>query len=167
MFVKTCSVIGAGFFVAKNEFYLRLFVFLCKKMKTKIFLNLPVKELDRSVQFFTQLGFAFNPKFTNEKGTCLIIGENINAMLLVDELYKTFTNKAICDASKSSEVLISISVESREKADDIIAKVVKAGGSEYMIAKDYGWMYQRSFLDLDNHHWEVFFMDESQIPQMS
>jgi len=136
-------------------------------METKIFLNLPVKDLEKSIQFFTQLGFSFNPKFTNDQGTCMIIGDKSFAMLLTEEFYKTFTNKAICDASKSSEVLISISVESREKADDIIAKVLKAGGSEYMEAKDYGWMYQRSFLDLDNHHWEVFFMDESQMPQMS
>ena len=136
-------------------------------METKIFLNLPVKDLEKSIQFFTQLGFSFNPKFTNDQGTCMIIGDKSFAMLLTEEFYKTFTNKAICDASKSSEVLISISVESREKADDIIAKVLKAGGSEYMEAKDYGWMYQRSFLNLDNHHWEVFFMDESQMPQMS
>jgi predicted lactoylglutathione lyase len=137
------------------------------KMETKIFLNLPVKDLEKSIQFFTQLGFSFNPKFTNDQGTCMIIGDKSFAMLLTEEFYKTFTNKAICDASKNSEVLISISVESREKADDIIAKVLKAGGSEYMEAKDYGWMYQRSFLDLDNHHWEVFFMDESQMPEMS
>jgi uncharacterized protein len=136
-------------------------------MKTKIFLNLPIKELNRSVQFFTQLGFAFNPKFTNEKGTCLIIGENINAMLLVEEFYKTFTDKQICNTANTSEVIISISVETREEVDEMIEKVIKAGSSEYLVAKDYGWMYQRSFLDLDNHHWEVFFMDESQIPQMS
>jgi predicted lactoylglutathione lyase len=137
------------------------------KMETKIFLNLPVKDLEKAIQFFTLLGFSFNPKFTNDQGTCMIIGDKSFAMLLTEEFYKTFTNKAICDASKNSEVLISISVESREKADDIIAKVLKVGGSEYMEAKDYGWMYQRSFLDLDNHHWEVFFMDESQMPQMS
>jgi predicted lactoylglutathione lyase len=133
-------------------------------METKIFLNIPVKELNKSIQFFTGLGFSFNPKFTDEKATCMIIGDKSFVMLLTEEFYKTFTHKAICDASKNSEVLISISVESREKVDEIIAKVVKAGGSEYMVAKDYGWMYQRSFLDLDNHHWEVFFMDESQMP---
>ena len=135
-------------------------------METQIFLNLPVKELSKSIQFFTELGFSFNPKFTNDKGTCMIIGDKSFAMLLTEELYKTFTKKAICDASKSSEVLISISVENREKVDETIAKVIKAGGSEYMESQDYGWMYHRSFLDLDHHHWEVFFMDESQMPQM-
>lgn len=134
-------------------------------MVTKIFLNLPVRDLQRAITFFTQLGFSFNPKFTDDKATCLIIGENIYAMLITEAFYKTFTEKEICDASKSSEVLISVLVESREKVDEMIEKVKKAGGSEYMEAKDYGWMYHRSFLDLDNHHWEVFFMDESQMPQ--
>ena len=135
-------------------------------METKIFLNLPVKDLNRSIAFFTQLGFSFNPKFTDDKATCLIIGENINAMLLVEEFYKTFTNKQICNAATTSEVLISISIETREKVDEMIEKAVKAGGSEYMETRDYGWMYQRVFLDIDGHHWEVFYMDESQIPQM-
>ena len=133
-------------------------------MKTKIFLNLPVKDLNRSIAFFTQLGFSFNPKFTDDKATCLIIGENINAMLLVEEFYKTFTNKQICNTDTTSEVLISISVETREEVDEMIEKVVKAGGSEYMKTQDYGWMYHRTFLDIDGHHWEIFFMDESQIP---
>ncbi|MEO8239449.1 MAG: VOC family protein [Flavobacterium sp.] len=135
-------------------------------MKTKIFLNLPVKDLNRSIAFFTQLGFSFNPKFTDDKATCLIIGENINAMLLVEEFYKTFTNKQICNTATTSEVLIAISVETREEVDEMIEKVIKAGGSEYMKRQDYGWMYQRVFLDIDGHHWEVFYMDESQIPQM-
>jgi len=134
-------------------------------MVTKIFLNLPVKDLQRTITFFTQLGFSFNPKFTDDKATCLIIGENIYAMLLLEEFYKTFTEKEICDAAKSSEVLISVMVESREAVDKMIEKVVNAGGSEYMETKDYGWMYHRSFLDLDKHHWEVFFMDESQMPE--
>jgi len=135
-------------------------------MKTKMFLNLPVKDLNRSIAFFTELGFSFNPKFTNEKGTCLIIGENINVMLLVEEFFKTFTEKEICDTITASEVIISISAETRKEVDEIIEKVVKAGGADIR-TKDYGWMYQRNFMDLDGHHWEIFFMDESQIPQMS
>ena len=110
------------------------------------------------------MGFSFNPQFTNEKGTCLIIGENINAMLLVEEFYATFTNKEICNAQTTSEVLLSISLETREKVDEIMAKVAIAGGNEYTESKDYGWMYQRTFFDLDGHHWEIFYMDESQIP---
>jgi predicted lactoylglutathione lyase len=135
-------------------------------MKTKIFLNLAVKDLNKSIAFFTKLGFSFNEKFKNDKGTCLVIGENINVMLLVEEFYQTFTKKQICNTATTSEVLISISLESREKVDEMIGKVPDAGGSEYLEAKDYGWMYQRNFLDVDGHHWEVFYMDESQIPTM-
>jgi len=133
-------------------------------MATKIFLNLPVKDLNRSISFFTELGFSFNLQFTNDKGTCLIIGENINVMLLVEEFYATFTNKEICNAETTSEVLIAVSLETREKVDEIMEKAIKAGGTEYVETKDYGWMYQRTFLDIDGHHWEVFFMDESKIP---
>lgn len=135
-------------------------------MKTKIFLNLAVKDLKRSISFFTELGFSFNQKFTNDKGTCLIIGEDINVMLLVEEFYQTFTDKKICDTATTSEVLISISVETRQQVDEMIEKAVKTGGTNYREAQDYGWMYQRTFLDLDGHHWEVFCMDESQIPNM-
>lgn len=133
-------------------------------METKIFLNLAVKDLKKAISFFAELGFSFNPKFTNEQGTCMIIGDNINVMLLVEEFYKTFTNKELCDTATTSEVLISISMESRQKVDEILDKAVKAGGTDYIGTKDYGWMYQRTFLDIDGHHWEVFFMDESKIP---
>lgn len=133
-------------------------------MNTKIFLNLPVKDLNKSISFFKQLGFSFDSKFTNEKGACLIIGENIFAMLLVEEFFKTFTQKQICDTTTSTEMIAAISVESRDKVDEIITAVIKAGGKVHNEAKDYGWMYQRDFFDLDEHHWEIFCMDESQIP---
>jgi predicted lactoylglutathione lyase len=134
-------------------------------MKTEIFLNLPVKDLNRSMAFFSELGFTFNLNFTDDKAACLEIGENIFAMLLLEEFFKTFTKKQICNTATTSEILMALSVESREKVDEIIAAVVKAGGTEYMEAKDYGWMYQKAFLDLDGHHWEIFFMDESQAPK--
>ena len=92
------------------------------------------------------------------------MGENINVMLLVEEFYASFTNKEICNAETTSEVLIAVSFETREKVDEIMEKAIKAGGTEYVETKDYGWMYQRTFLDIDAHHWEVFFMDESKIP---
>lgn len=133
-------------------------------MKTKIFLNLPVKDLNKAITFFNELGFATNPKFTNEKGACIVISENINIMILVEEFYKTFTDKKICDSNTASEVLISISLTSRKQVDEMMEKAVKAGGTDYNRANDYEWMYQRTFLDLDGHHWEIFFMDESQIP---
>lgn len=133
-------------------------------MKTKIFLNLAVKDLNRAVSFFNELGFSIDPKFTNDKGACVVISENIYVMILVKEFYQTFTEKQICDSTTTSEVLISLSMESREKVDEIINKAVQAGGTDYQEAKDYGWMYQRTFLDLEGHHWEVFYMDESKIP---
>ncbi|MCD0472817.1 glyoxalase/bleomycin resistance/extradiol dioxygenase family protein [Flavobacterium sp. EDS] len=134
-------------------------------MKTEIFLNLPVKDLKRSMAFFTELGFTFNLNFTDDKAACLEIGENIFAMLLLEEFFKTFTQKQICNTATTTEILMALSVDSRKKVDEIIAAVVKAGGIEYMEAKDYGWMYQKAFLDLDGHHWEIFFMDESQAPK--
>ncbi|MCD0468529.1 VOC family protein [Flavobacterium sp. JAS] len=133
-------------------------------METKIFLNLAVKDLNRSISFFTQLGFSFNPQFTNDKGTCLIIGKNINAMLLVEEFYKTFTHKEICNAKTTNEVILSVQIESREKVDQIIENALKNGATEYDEAKDYGWMYYRSFFDLDGHHWEFSVINEDQIP---
>lgn len=133
-------------------------------MATNIFLNLAVKDLKRATSFFNELGFPTNPKFTNEKGACIVIDNNIYLMILVEEFYKTFTKKQICNAATTSEVLISISLESRYKVDEMIAKAVKAGGTDYEQSNDYGWMYQRTFLDPDGHHWEVFYMDESQIP---
>ena len=134
-------------------------------METNLYLNLAVKDLNRAISFFKELGFSVNPKFTNEKGACIVIGKNINVMLLVEEFYKTFTDKEICDSKTTSEALISISLESREKVNEMINKAVKAGGTDYKREQDYGWMYQKTFLDPDGHHWEVFYMDESQIPE--
>jgi predicted lactoylglutathione lyase len=134
-------------------------------MATKIFVNLPVKDLDRSVAFFKKLGFSFNPQFTDEKATCMIISENIFAMLLVEPFFKTFTKKEIADAHKATEVLIALDAASRDDVKDMVKKAIEAGGSSYMDPQDHGWMYQHSFADLDGHQWEILFMDESAIPQ--
>ncbi|MEQ9289231.1 MAG: VOC family protein [Cyclobacteriaceae bacterium] len=133
-------------------------------MATQIFVNLPVKNLDLSIDFFTQLGFSFNPQFTDDSGTCMIIGENIFAMLLVEERFKDFTKKEICNAKKSTEVLIAIDAESREHVDDLVQKAVKAGGVLYSEPQDHGWMYQHAFEDPDGHQWEICYMDESALP---
>jgi len=134
-------------------------------MATKIFVNLPVKNLDESVAFFTKLGFSFNPQFTDEKATCMIVGENIFAMLLIEPFFKTFTKKEIANAHKSTEVLLAIDAGSRSEVKDMVSKALAAGGSIYMDPQDHGWMYQHSFADLDGHQWEILFMDESAIPQ--
>src|SRR3954471_12283026 len=99
-------------------------------MPTQMFLNLPVKDLNKSVAFFIKLGFTFNPQFTSENATCMIVGEDIFVMLLVERFFKTFTKKEICDATKDAEVIIALSAESREKVDQMINKVVEAGGME-------------------------------------
>jgi predicted lactoylglutathione lyase len=132
-------------------------------MATKIFVNLPVKDLDKTIAFFTKLGFKFNPQFTDEKGTCMIVGEDIFVMLLVEKFFKTFTKKEICDAAKSTEVILALSAESREKVDQMMNKAISAGGTEFRDPQDYGWMYGRGFQDIDGHLWEVFHMDESAI----
>ena len=134
-------------------------------MSKNIFVNLPVKDLSKSMEFFTKLGFKFNPQFTDDKAACMIIGENIYAMLLLEKFFKTFTKKEISNAKKSTEVLIAVDTESREKVDEMINKAVKAGGSIYNNPQDHGWMYGHSFADLDGHQWEVLYMDEDAIPK--
>ena len=132
-------------------------------MKTKIFVNLPIKDLNKSVAFFTKVGFSFNPQFTDENATCMIIGEDIFIMLLVEKFFKSFTKKDICDTSKNTEAIVALSVESREKVDQMMEKAIEAGGSEPREKQDHDWMYGRSFEDPDGHLWEVFFMEESAI----
>lgn len=132
-------------------------------MATQIFVNLPVKDLNKTIQFFTKLGFTFNPQFTDENATCMIVGKDIFVMLLVEKFFKTFTKKEICDATKETEVISALSVESREKVDQMINKVMEAGGRESRAPQDYGWMYGRGFEDIDGHLWEIIYMDESAI----
>lgn len=134
-------------------------------MATKIFVNLPVKNLKKTIDFFTKLGFTFNAQFTDETATCMIIGENIFAMLMIESRFQEFTKKPVSDATKSTEVLLAFDVESREKVDEMIKNAVAAGGTLYADPQDHGWMYYHSFADLDGHQWEVSYMDESAIPQ--
>lgn len=134
-------------------------------MPSKIFVNLPVKDLKRSMDFFTALGFNFNPQFTDDNAACLVINDgSIYAMLLTEPMFKNFTQKEIADATKTTEVLIALDAESREKVDELVAKAVEAGGSLYAQPADHGWMYQHSFADPDGHQWELCYMDESKLP---
>lgn len=128
-------------------------------MATQIFVNLPVKDLDRSVAFFTKLGFRFDPQFTDENATCMIVCENIFVMLLVEEFFRSFTKKAICDARACTEAIVCLSVASRAEVDGMVAKAVGAGGAVPNESKDYGFMYGHGFEDLDGHLWEVMYMD--------
>ncbi|MCA9459765.1 MAG: glyoxalase/bleomycin resistance/extradiol dioxygenase family protein [Nanoarchaeota archaeon] len=135
-------------------------------MVKQIFVNLAVKDLDKSVNFFTKLGFKFNPQFTDENATCMIVGENIFVMLLVEKFFKSFIpGKDIMNTSKNAEALMGISGESREEIDEMISNVISAGGKEYRETTDYGWMYGRAFEDLDGHIWEIIYVNENQMPQ--
>ncbi len=128
-------------------------------MSTKIFVNLPVKDLNRSKEFFTKLGFTFNPQFTDKTAACMIVGEDIFVMLLTEKKFKTFTPKEICDATKSTEVLVCLSSESRAKVDELVRKAVAGGGTTYNDAQDHGFMYGHGFQDLDGHIWELMYME--------
>lgn len=134
-------------------------------MATQIFINLPVKDLNRSVEFFTKLGYSFNAQFTNEDATMMIVEENIAVMLLVERFFRTFTKKEIADTAKSTEVIIALSADSRERVDELVDKAIAAGASPSNFAQDQGFMYGRSFQDLDGHLWEVMYMDPSAINQ--
>ena len=134
-------------------------------MVKQIFVNLPVKDLNRSVEFFTKLGYTFNPQFTDENATCMIIGENIYAMLLVEDYFRTFTDREVIDARKGAEAIIALALDSREEIEDQIAKARAAGGTIPREAQDHGFMYQHGFQDPDGHLWEVFYMDMNAAPQ--
>lgn len=130
----------------------------------QLFVNLPVEDLGRTIAFFTALGFGFNPKFTDENATCMVVSEQINVMLLAKPFFAGFTKKPIADARAATEVLLALSCGSREEVDALVAKAVAAGAATPMPANDLGFMYQHGFEDLDGHQWEVFWMDESAMP---
>ncbi|NTV17371.1 MAG: VOC family protein [Chlorobiaceae bacterium] len=127
-------------------------------MAKQIFVNLPVKDLKKSIAFFASLGYSFEPRFTDDSAACMIVSEDIYVMLLTRELFKTFTPKELCDATKYTEVLVSISCESKEQVDDLVRKAITAGGSTYNEPKDYGFMYTHGYQDLDGHIWEIVYM---------
>ncbi len=130
-------------------------------MATKIFINLPVKDLKKSKDFFRLVGFSFHEALTDEHAACMMISENIFTMLLTHTRFKEFTRKQIPDGTQFSEVINCISAESREKVNEIVDKAMAAGGKESRRSQDYGYIYGRSFSDLDGHAWEVMWMDES------
>ncbi len=130
-------------------------------MATKIFVNLPVKDLAKSIEFYTQLGYTFNPQFTDEMATCMIISEDIYAMFLTHEKFKSFTTKEICDTTKYTGALISLSCESREQVDELVDKALAAGGSTSGEPTDHGFMYSHDYEDLDGNGWGLFWMDPS------
>ncbi len=128
-------------------------------MNRQIFVNLAVEDLQKSRAFFGELGFSFNPKFSNDQGACMVISEHIYAMLLVKPFFQTFTTKTIIDPKEQVETLMCLSCESRAEVDDIVAKAVRAGGKTPRAPQDYGFMYSHGFDDIDGHSWEFVYMD--------
>jgi len=133
-------------------------------MPDKVFINLPVRDLNRSTQFFKDLGFSFNPQFSDDKAGCMIISDSIFVMLLTEQYFKTFIDTEVCDAHRSTEVLIALNAGSSKEVKEFIQKAENLGGTIYTTAKDHGFMYQHSFADLDGHKWEMAYVDMSQFP---
>jgi predicted lactoylglutathione lyase len=136
-----------------------------KTMEAKIFVNLPVKDLKRTMDFFSGLGFSYNPQFTDEKAACMIINQDSNVMLLREDFFKSFTKKGIVNAHNCTEVLTAISAESREKVDEIVNKAISLGATVAREPEDYEYMFTRSFNDPDGHIWEVNWLDLEAMPQ--
>lgn len=127
-------------------------------MSRQIFINLPVADLPKSLAFFKALGFASNPQFSNDDGACIVVSDTISVMLLTHARFRDFTPKAVCDTSKAVEVLFSLSCDSREEVDSLVARALAAGGTTYDKPEDLGFMYSHSFVDLDGHGWGVLHM---------
>jgi hypothetical protein len=134
-------------------------------MARKLFVNVAVKDLDRSVDFFTKLGFSFDARFTDESATCMLVGEDAFVMLLVESRFKDFTKKELADSTTQTEAILALSAESREDVDDLADNALEAGGSPANDPMEMDFMYGRSFYDPDGHLWEVFWMDPSAMEQ--
>ncbi len=130
-------------------------------MHKQMFVNLAVNDLPRSRAFFESLDLSFNPQFSNDQGACLVLGENIYAMLLTKDFFKGFTGKPITDATKSTEMILCLSCESRAEVDELVAKALKAGGTSPRPPQDHGFMYGHGFEDLDGHIWELVHMADA------
>ncbi len=131
----------------------------------QIFVNLPVRSLDKAMGFFTALGYRFNPQFTDKNAACMIVSEDhIYVMLLAEPFFKTFTTKPVADATKSTEVLVCLSCDSRAAVDEMVRKAVAAGASTPHPPQDHGFMYQHGYQDLDGHIWELIYMDPNAVP---
>jgi predicted lactoylglutathione lyase len=131
----------------------------------QIYVNLPVKDVGRSVEFFTQLGFDFDPQFTDENATCMILSDHAFVMLLAEDFFRTFTKKPVTDAAIGTEVILALSASSREEVDDLVGRALAAGGKPSNEPMDHGFMYASSFQDVDGHLWEVVYMETDAPPE--
>jgi predicted lactoylglutathione lyase len=133
-------------------------------MGRQIYVNLPIKNMERTQAFFASLGFSFNPQFSNDQGACMVVADDIYVMLLTEPFFQGFTKKPVADAKKSTEVLLCLSCGSRAEVDDLVRKAVAAGGTTPVPPQDHGFMYGHGFEDLDGHQWELMYMDPNAAP---
>ena len=138
---------------------------MAQQRSRKLFVNLAVRDLKRSMDFFTRLGFTFNPQFTDDKAACMIVSDEAFVMLLREPFFQSFTKRAICDTSAQTEGLFALSCASRAEVDELVKTAIAAGGAHAMDPVDHGFMYGWSFYDPDGHHWEVLWMDPKAIQQ--
>lgn len=129
----------------------------------KLFVNIQVKDLQRSMDFFSRLGFTFNKQFTDEKAACMVVSEDAYFMLLTEPFFRSFTKRPASDPNKQTEAMYALSCNSRAEVDDMVRKAIDAGGSHAMDPQDHGFMYGWSFYDIDGHHWEVMWMDPNHV----
>jgi predicted lactoylglutathione lyase len=133
-------------------------------MARQVFINLAVRDLAATKTFWSQLGFEFNPKFTDDKAACMILSDSAFVMLLAEPFFQSFTKRELCDTTRATEAMLALSCPSRDAVDAIVARAIAAGGSHAMPPQDHGFMYGWSFYDRDGHHWEVMWMDPSGLP---
>ena len=129
-------------------------------MSTQIFVNLPVKDLQRATDFYLGLGYSKNPEFSDDNATCVVVNEHIYVMLLVERFFQTFTKKKVCDSATHTEAILALSADTKQDVDTLVNQAAAGGGQPSEESMDQGGMYSRSFQDLDGHHWEVFWMDQ-------
>jgi predicted lactoylglutathione lyase len=132
---------------------------MAEKKTRKLFVNLAVRDLKKSMAFFGSLGFEFNPQFTDDKAACMVFSDDGYAMLLTDPFFRSFSRREPCDTTRQNEVYLALSCASRAEVDELVKKAIAAGGSHAMEPQDHGFMYGWSFYDIDGHHWEVLWMD--------
>jgi predicted lactoylglutathione lyase len=133
-------------------------------MGKEIFINLPVKDLEKTSRFFEQMGYSFNPQFSDERAKCMIISDDIYVMLLVEPFFRSFTGKEVSDTSKTCDCILSLAEDSQTAVDKMMEKCIAAGGRDISKPQEVDFMYTRTFEDPDGHHWEIFHMDMAKVP---
>lgn len=138
---------------------------MAEQTSRKMFVNLAVRDLKKSMAFFSGLGFTFNPRFTDDNAACMIVSDDGYVMLLGEQFFRGFTTRELCDTTRQTEALVALSCASRVEVDELLKRALAAGGARAMESKDHGFMYVASFYDLDGHHWELFWMDPAAAQQ--